>query len=102
MASTLEVEEMPNEVCPGCGSGFARDRAGIGYRRHLVNLPKRNPKTGEILKDEQGNEILCGGTKQSWGRGHRIGATWQHQTNYLRVVTEPPFISFATTRSQGT
>jgi hypothetical protein len=47
MASSREVEEMPKEVCPDSGSGFARDRAGTGYRRHLVKLPKRNPKTGE-------------------------------------------------------
>lgn len=71
MASTCEVEKMPGEVCPDCGSGFAKDIAGTGYRRHLVKLPKRDPKTHRILTDEHGRQILCGGTKQSWGKGNR-------------------------------
>ena len=36
-----------------------------------MSLPKRDRKTGKVLKDAQGKPIMCGGTKQSWGKGHR-------------------------------
>src|SRR5258708_7863770 len=44
MASTQEVEHLPDERCPDCGSGFARDLKGIGYRRHLARLPKHDAR----------------------------------------------------------
>ena len=71
MASTKEVAQLPEERCPDCGSGFARDLKGSGYRRHLKKLPKRDRKTNKILKDAHGKEIPCGGTQQSWGKGNR-------------------------------
>jgi len=70
MASTEEVEKLPDERCPDCGSGFARDLAGTGYRRHLERLPKRDPKTGKVIK-VNGAEVMCGGTPQSWHKGNR-------------------------------
>lgn len=70
MASTQEVEQLPDERCPDCGSGFARDLKGIGYRRHLERLPKRDAD-GAIVHDAQGNPIMCGGTGRRWGKGHR-------------------------------
>ncbi len=70
MASTQEVEQLPEERCPDCGSRFARDLKGIGYRRHLERLPKRDA-TGVIRRDAQGNPVMCGGTGKSWGKGHR-------------------------------
>jgi hypothetical protein len=60
MASTMEVENEPFERCPECGSKFARDWKNRGFRRHLERLPKYPPAKG-----------LCGGTRQSWGKGHR-------------------------------
>ena len=57
MAATSEVDALPDELCPECGSGFAQDRKGRGYRRHLENRPQ---------KDKNGDEVKCG-----WGRGHR-------------------------------
>jgi hypothetical protein len=71
MASTSEVGGLPTEKCPDCGSGFARDLAGTGYRRHLEALPKRDRKTKEIIKDDQGIPAMCGGSAQSWGKGKR-------------------------------
>jgi hypothetical protein len=71
MASTQEVAQLTDERCPDCGSGFANDLKGTGFRRHLVSLPKRDRRTGKVLKDAQGKRIMCGGTKQSWGKGHR-------------------------------
>lgn len=71
MASTWEVAQLPDGRCPDCGSGCAKDIQGNGVRRHLVSLPKRDPKTKRILKDGHGKRIMCGGTKQSWGKGNR-------------------------------
>lgn len=70
MASTSEVQDLPDERCPDCGSGFARDLKGIGYRRHLERLPKRDSR-GRIIRDAEGNPVMCGGTSRCWGRGHR-------------------------------
>ena len=70
MAATNNVERLPRERCPDCGGGFARDLKGIGYRRHLVALPKRDA-AGAIVLDEQGNPVVCGGTSQTWDRGGR-------------------------------
>lgn len=61
IAATSEVDELPDGLCPCCGSGFARDIQGIGYRRHLERRPKRDSR-GNILRDENGNEVPCGGT----------------------------------------
>ena len=69
MAATREVEALPGERCPDCGSAFARDLKGTGYRRHLEALPKR--RNGVILRDAQGNPVICGGTRNSWNKGHR-------------------------------
>jgi hypothetical protein len=40
MASNREIDQLLDEQCPECGSGFAKDRAGRGFRRHLKKLPK--------------------------------------------------------------
>jgi hypothetical protein len=69
MAATRNVERLPDERCPDCGSGFARDLKGIGYRRHLERLPKRN--AAGIVRDAQGNPIMCGGTRNTWDVGNR-------------------------------
>jgi len=71
MASNREIDQLRDEQCPDCGSGFASDHAGRGYRRHLEKLPKRDRQTGAVLKDEQGNPIMCGGSDRSWGKGNR-------------------------------
>lgn len=71
MASTREVEQQLDELCPDCGSRFARDLKGSGFRRHLDALPKRDRKTQQIIKDAQGNQVYCGGTPQSWDKGNR-------------------------------
>jgi hypothetical protein len=72
MASTQEVERLPDERCPECGSGFAKDLAGRGFRRHLKKLPKRDAsKKKKIILDDEGNPVMCGGTKRSWGKGGR-------------------------------
>lgn len=71
VASNAEIEKLSDERCPDCGSGFAKDLKGSGYRRHLEKRPKRDRKTNEVLKDALGNPILCGGTPQSWGKGGR-------------------------------
>ena len=70
MAATRSVEQLPDERCPDCGSGFARDLKGIGYRRHLERLPKRNA-AGAIVRDAQGNPVMCGGTRNTWDGGNR-------------------------------
>lgn len=70
MAGTIEVSRLPNELCPDCGSGFAQDLKGIGYRRHLERNPKRDNR-GNIIQDAHGNAVICGGTSQSWNKGHR-------------------------------
>ena len=49
---------------PECGSGFAQDRKGRGFRRHLEKLPKRD-KNGNVLCDENGKVVMCGGTLSS-------------------------------------
>jgi hypothetical protein len=69
MAATHEVAQLPDEHCPDCGSGFAMDKKHIGYRRHLQKLPKQ--RNGAIVRDAHGNPVFCGGTSQSWNRGHR-------------------------------
>jgi hypothetical protein len=69
MAATYEVAQLPTERCPDCGSGFAEDWKHIGYRRHLEALPKRI--NGVIQRDAHGNPVICGGTEQSWNKGHR-------------------------------
>jgi hypothetical protein len=71
MASNQEIDQLVDEKCPDCGSGFAQDMTGRGFRRHLKKLPKCDPRTREPLKDESGNPIICGGTEQSWGKGNR-------------------------------
>ena len=71
LASNKEVEQVPDERCPDCGSGFAEDRKSSGFRRHLEQLPKRDRITKEIIKDTKGNPFMCGGTSQSWGKGNR-------------------------------
>ena len=71
MASNREIDKLPDERCPDCRSGFANDKAGIGFRRHLQKLPKLDPSNGKPLRDGQGNLIVCGGTKQSWGKANR-------------------------------
>ena len=70
MAATAEVEQLRGGRCPECGSGFARDLAGRGYRRHLEKLPKRR-SDGTILTDAHGDPVMCGGTKESWHKGRR-------------------------------
>jgi hypothetical protein len=69
MAATYEVAQLPEERCPDCGSGFAKDLKKIGYRRHLEALPKRI--NGVIQLDTRGNPVICGGSVQSWNKGHR-------------------------------
>jgi hypothetical protein len=69
MAATHEVSQLPDERCPDCGSGFAQDRKGIGFRRHLEGLPKQ--VNGLIQRDANGDPIICGGTPQSWNKTHR-------------------------------
>jgi hypothetical protein len=73
MASALEVTQLPDERCPDCGSRFAQEGKdkGKGVRWHLQALPKRDRKTKRILMDADRNRIICGGTTQSWGKGHR-------------------------------
>jgi hypothetical protein len=70
MASIQEIDELPDERCPDCGSGFAKDMAGRGFRRHLRPLPKLDQHVKPI-PDGRGGFIICGGTKLSWGKGHR-------------------------------
>jgi hypothetical protein len=69
MAATYEVAQLPEERCPDCGSGFARDLKHIGYRRHLEARPKR--VNGVIQRDSRGNPVICGGSARSWNKGHR-------------------------------
>jgi len=72
LASNREIDQLPDERCPECGSGFAKDKAGTGFRRHLLKLPKLDPKTKEPMRDDfTGELIMCGGTRQSWGKGNR-------------------------------
>jgi len=70
MAATREVEHLPDERCPECGSGFAQDLINRGFRRHLERLPKRHPD-GTVVVDAQGNPVICGGTEDSWNKGHQ-------------------------------
>jgi hypothetical protein len=70
MAATDNVERQPDERCPDCGGGFARDLKKIGYRRHLERLQKRDA-AGAIVRDRQGNPIPCGGTPNAWDQGNR-------------------------------
>ena len=70
MATTSKVDALPDGICPECGSGFAQDRKGRGFRRHLEKLPKRD-KNGNVLCDENGKVVMCGGTLSSWNKGHR-------------------------------
>ena len=70
MATTSKVDALPDGLCPECGSGFARDLKGRGYRRHLKKLPKRD-KRGRVLRNKNGKEIMCGGTPESWNKGCR-------------------------------
>lgn len=70
MAATREVEQQSRERCPECRSGFAQDLAKKGFRRHLEKLPKRS-SGGAIPTDNQGNTVMCGGTNESWNKGHR-------------------------------
>ena len=60
---------LPRTSDRDCGGGFARDLKGIGYRRHLAGLPKR--RNGVIVRDRNGDPVICGGTPQSWNKGHR-------------------------------
>jgi hypothetical protein len=71
MASTREVDQLPDERCPDCGSRFARDLKGTGFRWHLDALAKRNRNTQEIITDDEGKRVYCGGTSKSWGKGNR-------------------------------
>jgi hypothetical protein len=72
MASNQEIDQLPDEQCPDCGSGFAKDKAGTGFRRHLKKLPKLDPSTKKPLRDPvTGDVLMCGGTSQSWGKGNR-------------------------------
>jgi hypothetical protein len=71
MASNQEIGQLPDERCPQCGSRFARDLAGRGFRRHLKKLPQLDSKTRKPSKDADGNLIMCGGTSKSWGKGNR-------------------------------
>lgn len=83
MASSLEIDQQPGECCPECGSSFAKDKTGNGFRRHLKKLPKLDPRTGEPLTDAATGELIfCGGTKRSWGKGNRS----------YDSVTRPPSI----------
>lgn len=70
MAATNNVDNLPSELCPDCGGGFARDLKGIGYRRHLEALPKRDAE-GAVIRDGQGNPVICGGTPNTWDQGNR-------------------------------
>ena len=70
MASTREIEQLSDERCPDCGSPFARDLQGKGYRRHLEALPKRDRTSWRIIK-VNGKPVMCGGTANSWGKGNR-------------------------------
>lgn len=70
MASTRKVDQLLNERCPECGSRFAQDRTGRGFRRHLERLPKHKA-AGEIVRDNDGNPVMCGGSGQSWDKGNR-------------------------------
>jgi hypothetical protein len=69
MAATHEVSQLPDERCPDCGSGFAQDRKHIGYRRHLEPRPKL--VNGVIQIGVNGDPTICGGTSESWNKGHR-------------------------------
>jgi hypothetical protein len=71
MASNHEIDQQLDELCPDCGSAFAEDKLGRGFRRHLEQLPKRDRISGAVLKDADGKPILCGGTSRSWGKGNR-------------------------------
>ena len=70
MAATHNVDNLPNESCPDCGGGFARDLSDTGVRRHLEALPKRDA-AGAIVRDAQGNPVICGGTRNTWDQGNR-------------------------------
>ena len=70
MAATREVESLHGERCPDCGGGFARDHKKTGYRRHLEKLPKLD-SNGVPIRDANGELVYCGGTEQSWNKGHR-------------------------------
>jgi hypothetical protein len=71
MASTDDVAKLPDELCPACGSPFARDLKQRGFRRHKERRPIRDPKAGGIKTNAQGKLLICGGTSQSWGKGKR-------------------------------
>jgi hypothetical protein len=70
MAATNNVELLPGEICPDCGGRFARDLKGIGYRRHWEARQKLGAR-GEIILDEDGQPVICGGTADSWDKGNR-------------------------------
>jgi hypothetical protein len=70
MASNEQIDRLPDECCPECGSGFAKDRLGRGFRRHLKKLPKKD-KHGNPIPDRKGGFTMCGGTSNSWGKGNR-------------------------------
>lgn len=72
MASTDIVATLPNELCPDCGSPFARDLKGRGFRRHLERRPKKDPITGLIRTGADGKPMICGGTSLSWGKGEKL------------------------------
>jgi len=61
MAASSKVAQN-GDRCPECGGGFAKDRACQGFRRHLSRRAK-------FVADADGNPIMCGGTRQSWGKG---------------------------------
>ena len=65
-----QITALPDGLCPECGSGFAQDRKGRRFRRHLEKLPKRD-KNGNVLCDENGKVVMCGGTLLSWNKGCR-------------------------------
>ncbi len=70
MASNKEIGKLPGGRCPECRGGFAKDKLGRGFRRHLKKLPKLD-KHGNPIPDGKGGFIMCGGTKKSWGKGNR-------------------------------
>jgi hypothetical protein len=70
MASNEAIERQPDERCAECGSGFAKDRLGRGFPRHLKKLRKKD-KHGNPIPDGKGGFIMCGGTINSWGKGNR-------------------------------
>jgi len=69
MAANLSIEQNGG-YCADCRGSFANDLANRGFRKHLAKLPKRRAD-GTIMLDDEGHQIMCGGTEQSWDKGNK-------------------------------